>query len=83
MVSSFAHQTKSEYYGGNMYVSNEVTELEHFSALHQSSTLLAPDHVSCQAVFHYFSSDIKQDAATTAAHSKHITKMLQKIYIFL
>ena len=35
-VSSFANQIKSEYYGGNIYVSIEVIALEHFSSLPQA-----------------------------------------------
>ena len=36
VVASFANQIKLEYYGGNIYVSIEVIELEHFSAVTQA-----------------------------------------------
>ena len=54
VVASFSHQIKSEYYGGNRYVSIEDIALEHFSALQQTeikeSTELCPRH----AVFYSF-----------------------------
>ena len=57
LVSSFANQIQSEYYGGNISVSIEGIALEHFSAAPQadinSSTLSRPRH----AVFHSFLSD--------------------------
>ena len=73
LVASFSHQIQSEYYGGNRYVYIEGIALEYFSALPQteinSSTKSCPLH----AVFHsFFSSDSKQDAATTTAHSKRL-----------
>ena len=56
-----------------MSVSIEGMALEHFSASHHPSQLLAEDHVSHHAVFHYFlSDDIKQDATTTDTPSKLI-----------
>ena len=59
-------------------MSIEGIELEHFSALPQteikSSTKPCPRH----AVFHYlFSDDIKQDAATTTAHSNRFILLLK------
>ena len=36
VVASFANQIKSEYYGGNRYVSIEGIALEHFSAAPQA-----------------------------------------------
>ena len=60
-----------------MYVSIEGIYLEPFSVSHHPSPLLASDHVSSHTVFHSFlSDDIKQDAATTAEHSKHIIELL-------
>ena len=54
VVSSFANQIQSEYYGGNRSVSIEGIALEHFSAAPQadinSSTLPRPRH----ALFHSF-----------------------------
>ena len=78
VVSSFANQIQSEYYGGNIYVSIEGIALEHFSAAPQadinSYTLSRPRH----AVFHSFLSDnSKQDAATTTAHSKKLISLLK------
>ena len=32
VVDNFAHQIKSEYYGGNISISLEATAMEHFSA---------------------------------------------------
>ena len=54
VVSSFAHQIKSEYYGGNRSLFIEGISLEHFSELHHSSPFLASDNVSHHAVFHSF-----------------------------
>ena len=52
IVSSFDHQIKSEYYGGNWSISIEVIGLENFSASNQSSSSLKPEAVSQLAVFH-------------------------------
>ena len=46
VVSIFAHQIQSEYYGGNQCVSIEVIELEHFSASNQASSSLTYGAVS-------------------------------------
>ena len=54
VVSIFYHQIQSEYYRGNRYEFIEGIGLEHFSSSQHPSPLLASDHVSCQAVFHYF-----------------------------
>ena len=35
VVAIFAHQIKSEYYGGNIYVSIEGIKLEHFNTSYQ------------------------------------------------
>ena len=77
IVASFSNQIQSEYYGGNRYVSIEGIALENFSSAPQSdiisSSLPCPRH----AVFHSFLSDnIKQDAATTSAHSKRLISLL-------
>ena len=83
MVSSFAHQIISEYYGANRYVYIEVIALDQFCALHQSMTLLASGHMSRQAVFQSFlSDDTKKDSITTEAHSKYIIEILQNREIF-
>ena len=78
VVASFSQQIQSEYYGGNRSVSIEDITLEHFSALPQreinSSTKAFLRHV----LFHcFFSYDSKQDAATTAAHSKRLIGLLK------
>ena len=66
-----------------MYISIKGISLEHFSAPHHSSPLLAPDHVSRHVMFHYLSyDDIKQDVATTDAHSKRIIKLFQNRTVF-
>ena len=64
---------QSGLYGGNRYLSIEVIALENLSDSNQSSSPLTYEAVSHQAVFHYFlSNDSKQDATTTASHSKYI-----------
>ena len=78
VVASFAHQIKSEYHGGNRSVSIECIALENFSTTYQETSF--PYLLSCKhhAVFHYYIlDDIKQDAATTAAHSKNIIELLK------
>ena len=42
VVSIFAHQIKSKYYGGNIYVSIAGSELEHFSSTTQTEMELEP-----------------------------------------
>ena len=80
VVSSFDNHIQLEYYGGNMSVSIETIDLEHFSASHHSIPLLASDHVTCQEVF--WSDNSKQDVATTSGHSKWIIELLQNITVF-
>ena len=78
IVSSSAHQIQSEYYVSNRYVSIEGIESEHLSASDQASSSFTSDTVSHQGVFHSFLlDDIKQVAATTAAHSKYIMELLK------
>ena len=73
VVSIFAHKIKSEYYGRNRFISNEVISLESLSTPNHTSPLFASDSVSRQVVFHSFLYDErKQDAATTSEHSKRI-----------
>ena len=80
IVSSCAHQTQSEYYGGNRFVSIEGIALEHFSSSYQSISSLTSETVSQQAVFcSFLSDDIKQYAATTVSYSKHIMELLRYI----
>ena len=79
VVTSFANQIKSEYYGGNRSVSIEGIALEHFSAEpkvdNNTSTTSCQRHV----VFHSFLSDYsKQDASTTTSHSKRLISLLKK-----
>ena len=57
VVSSFAHQIKSEYYGGNRSVSIEGTNLEHFSATYQETSSYSLHSRTRHAAFHYFLSD--------------------------
>ena len=53
LVSSFDHQIKYEYYGGNMYISIYGIALEQFSTSQQPSSFLEPGNVSLHAVCHY------------------------------
>ena len=84
IVSSFYHQIKIEYYGGNLYVSIEVIALDRFSASIQSISSLTYDVVSRQAVFcSFLSDDSKQDSAKKSTHSKRIMELLQNRKILL
>ena len=80
VVSSFAHQIQSEYYGGNIWVSIEEITLEHFSYIDQeksSSSLHSRTH---HEVFHLFlSGRIKHNAATTDTHSKRTIELLKQM----
>ena len=49
---------------------------------HNPSPLLASDHGSHQAMFYFFSNDIKQDVGTIDEHSKLIIEMFQHITVF-
>ena len=51
IVSIFAHQIKSEYYGGNCYVSIGGIAVDNFSVSNHSSSSLTSEIVSCQAFF--------------------------------
>ena len=78
VVSRFANQIQSEYYGGNISVSIEGISLEHFSAAPQadinSSTISRQRH----AVFHSFLYDnSKQDSVTTTSNSKRLILLLK------
>ena len=46
LVSSFDHQIKPDYYGGDRYVYTEGIDLENFSISHHPSPFLASDDVS-------------------------------------
>ena len=73
LVASFTHQTQSEYSGVNRSVSIEGIALENFSALPQTEIKASTKPYPRHAVFHSFlSDDIKQDAASTTEHSKHL-----------
>ena len=79
VVSIFAHQIQSEYYGGNRSVSIEGIALEFFSALPtldiNSTTPSRQRHV----VFHSVLSDeSKQDADTTTAHRKRLISLIKE-----
>ena len=78
VVVNFSNQIQSEYYCGNRSVSIEDIELENFSSAPKSD--IKSSTISCQrhTVFHSFlSEDIKQDAATTTAHSKLFMSFLK------
>ena len=71
VVASFSHKIQSEYYVGNILMSNEGIALEYFSTTDQE--ILSSYFHSCtrHAVFHSFMSDhINKYAATTTAHIK-------------
>ena len=76
LVSSFANQIQSEYYGGNRSVSIEGIALEHFSALTQTEIKSSKKTMSatCSVSF-LFSDDSKQDAATTTAPSNRLIEL--------
>ena len=78
LVSSFAHQIQSEYYGGKILVSIEGIVLENFSVLPKADINSTTQSHQHHAVFHYFLSyDNKQDAATTTAHIKRLISLLK------
>ena len=73
-VASFSHQIKNEYCGGNRSVSIDGIALEHSIETYQLTPSSYLHSFKYHAVFNYFLSyDIKQDADTTATHSKNIT----------
>ena len=79
VVAIFAHQIKSEYYGGNRYFSIESILLERFSAPTQTETSVASQACIRHYVLHSFlSEDIKQYASTTIEHSKRIIELLKQ-----
>ena len=69
---------QSKYYGRNISVSIEVIALEHFSALPKVDINSATPSRQNHAVFRSFlSSDSKQYAATTTAHSKRLIELFK------
>ena len=54
VVASFSDQIKSEYYGGNRFVSIEGIELEHLSALPQTEINSSTKHVRDMQCFIIF-----------------------------
>ena len=54
VVARFSNQIKSEYYGGNRYVSMEDIALEHFSAAPQADINSTTPSRPLHAAFHYF-----------------------------
>ena len=59
-------------------MSIEVIALEHFSALPKADINSTTPSRQRHAVFHYFlSDDIKQDVATTTAHTKRFISLLK------
>ena len=66
-----------------MSVYIEGIDLEHFSASHHPSPFLVSDNGYCWALFHsLLYDDNKQDAETTAEHSKIIIELLQNRTVF-
>ena len=64
-------------------MSIEGIVLEHFSVL--TKTVINESTKSCprHAVFHFFSDDSKQDAATTTAHIKRLIELLKEIDVII
>ena len=54
VVSSFANQIQSEYYGGNRYVYIEGIVLEHFNALQKADIKSSKLSRQRHALFHSF-----------------------------
>ena len=80
VVASFANQIQSEYYGGNISVYIEGITLKHFRTIDTDTETLSHPCPTRHAVFHSILSDNrKQDADTTAAHSKKIIQFLKEI----
>ena len=78
VVARFANQIQSEYYGVNRSVSEEGITLEHFSSVPKTDINSTTPSLQRNALFHYFlSDDIKQDDATTTAHSKRLISFLK------
>ena len=78
VVARFSNKIQSEYYGGNRSVSIEAIALEHFSAAPQADINSTSPSRPRHAIFHSFLSDyIKQDDATTTAHSKRLISLLK------
>ena len=77
VVSSFSHKIQSEYNGGNRSIFIKGIAVEHFSASHHYSPLLASYHVSSHEMLIFLYDGSKQDAAPTYEHSKHIIELLQ------
>ena len=60
-------------------MSIEGITLEHFSGSPKTEINTSTKSCGRHAVFHYFlSDDIKQDAATTTAHSKRLVALLKE-----
>ena len=71
MVASFEHQIQSKCYDGNIFVSIEGIELNHFSDTKHTLPLSETQSCTHHAVFHsFFCDDRKKDAATIATHRK-------------
>ena len=78
VVASFDNKIKSEYYDGNRSMSIDVIALEYFISAPQADINSSIISLQCHAVFYPFlSDDIKQDAATTTAHSKKLISLLK------
>ena len=78
VVASFSNQIQSEYYDGNISVSIEGIELEHFSALPKIGINSTTPTRQRHPVFHSFLyDDRKQYSDTTNAHSKSLISLLK------
>ena len=82
VVARFSHQNQSEYNGGDLSVSIECISLEYVSGTFQEKSSSYSHSHTRHALFHLFmSNNSKQDASTTASHSKRIIDMLKNINV--
>ena len=72
VVASFPHQIKSYYYGGNISVSIDVIELEHFSELKQTEINSSTKPCTQHAVFHFFCQMIANKMLPLLLHTENV-----------
>ena len=72
IVASFAHQIKSEYYGGTTPMSIEGIALEHFSELPQTEIKASTKSCTRHAVFHYFCRMIANNMLPLQLHTEKV-----------
>ena len=80
-MASFSQKIKSEYYGGNIYVSIEGIALEQFIDSYQKTSSSTFHSCKRHAEFHSFLSDnSKHYEYTTVTHIKSIIELLWSNY---